>query len=274
MAENGELLTIGNFSLFTKLSHKALRLYEEKGLLLPAKKEITGYRMYSYAQIVTGLRLRALSEIGFSLQEMREAMNAIESGDSKQLEDLVELKIGNIDNKIERLLEARRQLENNTMFEMMEMKNEEAFEKEIPPVRVVSMRGKGEYQEIIPLYIQNICSTISRQEQARFSGPPMVIYHDPEYKEKNADVEVVVPVTGRVTVGDDMEVKTLEATKVVSVIHKGPYSQVGKAWAKAAKYAQEKKIRKTLDQCRELYLNDPKDVPESELLTEVQLRFE
>jgi effector-binding domain-containing protein len=273
MAENGELLTIGQFSLFTRLSQKALRLYEEKGLLLPAKKEITGYRMYSYAQILSGLRLRTLSEMGFGLQEMREAMDAIDRGDSKRLGSLVEAKIGRINEEIELLLETRRHLEDHTIFEAMDMKNEEAIVKEIPPIRVVSIRAKGTYQEIIPRSIQRICTMICQQEQTRFAGPPMVIYHDNEYKENDADVEVAVPVTGRISVEDDMEVKTLEAAKVISAIHKGAYNQVGKAWALAAKFAQENKLT-TMDRGRELYLNDPGKVPEGELLTEVQIRIE
>jgi len=273
MAENGDLLTIGTFSLFTRLSQKALRLYEEKGLLIPAKKEITGYRWYSYKQFGPAWKLRALSEMGFGLQEMREVMEAIDDGDHERLEALVRDRMVQIDHDVGILLEAKRQLENHTVFEVIDMKNAEATIKEIPPVRVVSIRAKGTYKELISRAIKEICMTVSKQEQARFAGPPMVIYHDIEYKERDADIEVTVPVSGRVTVGDDMEVKTLEATKVVSLIHKGAYHKVGDAWAKAFKYAQENDL-KVMDKCRELYLNDPMEVPEDELLTEVQLRIE
>ncbi|HTY46497.1 MAG TPA: MerR family DNA-binding transcriptional regulator [Methanomassiliicoccales archaeon] len=44
MTEARELLSIGDLSIITRLSMKALRFYDEKGLLVPVRKEITGYR--------------------------------------------------------------------------------------------------------------------------------------------------------------------------------------------------------------------------------------
>ena len=54
-------------------------------------------------------------------------------------------------------------------------------------------------------------------------GPPMVLYHDGEYKENDADIEVAIPITGRVSVDPMYEVKTWEAHRTVSMLYKGPY---------------------------------------------------
>lgn len=73
-----ELLTIGTLSMLTRLTPKTLRYYEEKGLLVPSKKEITGYRIYSYEHVARGLLLNRLSGLGFGIQEMRAIIDVID----------------------------------------------------------------------------------------------------------------------------------------------------------------------------------------------------
>jgi DNA-binding transcriptional MerR regulator len=47
-----ERIPIGTFSRVTRLSQRALRLYDERGLLVPALKDVcTGYRSYTVEQI-------------------------------------------------------------------------------------------------------------------------------------------------------------------------------------------------------------------------------
>ncbi|MDL1969356.1 MAG: MerR family transcriptional regulator [Deltaproteobacteria bacterium] len=70
MNNTSELISIGIFSMITRLTRRALRLYDEKGLLSPAKKEITGYRQYSYRQIRRGMQLKRLADLGFGINEM------------------------------------------------------------------------------------------------------------------------------------------------------------------------------------------------------------
>ncbi len=64
-------IPIGKFSLITRLSPKALRLYDERGLLVPEVKDLcTGYRYYSGAQIPRGVSIKTLCSLGFSLCEI------------------------------------------------------------------------------------------------------------------------------------------------------------------------------------------------------------
>jgi len=53
------------------------------------------------------------------------------------------------------------------------------------------------------------------------------------------------------------------------VLHTGPYSGVGKAYERLFAYMNEHCLVPA-GPSRELYLNDPAEVPEEELLTEVQ----
>ena len=67
----------------------------------------------------------------------------------------------------------------------------------------------------------------------------------------------------------DIEVKTLPAVTVVSVLCKGPYRNLGPAHTRKYAYLGETRLTCTAAP-RELYLNDPSETPEEELLTEIQ----
>ena len=275
MTDPSDYLSIGDFSLYTRLTPKALHYYEEKGLFITAKKEITGYRMYTYPQINQGLLLKRLAILGFGLQEMRTVLDVVTGKEDRTaLDVMISTRVADIDAKIRELEKVKGELEGKTFEEMIEMDYEEPKIKSIPAMRVVSRRDKGRYEEVIPRLIQEICTTMLQQTQGgHMCGPPMVLYHDGEHKEEDADVEVAIPITGRVTVDPRFEIKTWEPHRAVSLIHKGRYPLIGQAWGHMGKYLVENGIRCSAP-CRELYLNDPCNTPEDDLLTELQSPME
>ena len=65
------MLKIGEFSKFGQVSVKALRHYDELGLLAPARIDrFTGYRYYALDQLPRLNRILAFKDLGFSLDEM------------------------------------------------------------------------------------------------------------------------------------------------------------------------------------------------------------
>jgi DNA-binding transcriptional MerR regulator len=70
-------LSIGEFSAATQLSPKALRLYDEQGLLRPsAVDRNNGYRYYSREQIATARLIRTLREMDLSLAQIGDVIAA------------------------------------------------------------------------------------------------------------------------------------------------------------------------------------------------------
>lgn len=62
------MLSIGEFANLTGLSIKALRHYDEKGVLFPAEVDpISGYRRYSESQVRRGVIIRAMRDAGVPL---------------------------------------------------------------------------------------------------------------------------------------------------------------------------------------------------------------
>ena len=82
--------------------------------------------------------------------------------------------------------------------------------------------------------IGDVCGALAprngRETAFSVAGPIMTIYHDNEYREQDADLEVALPVTGRVEVENPaLELRTLPATRVVSVVYTGPYQGISSA---------------------------------------------
>jgi AraC family transcriptional regulator len=54
------------------------------------------------------------------------------------------------------------------------------------------------------------------------------------------------------------------------VLYTGPYHEVGGAYTKAIDYIGSHGLQVN-GLCREMYLNNPQEVPESKLMTEIQI---
>ncbi|MYQ45458.1 MerR family transcriptional regulator [Streptomyces sp. SID4985] len=77
-----ELLTIGAFARASRLSPKALRLYDELELLRPARvAPDTGYRYYAVSQLERARLVAWLRRLGMPLAEIR-AVSALEGADA------------------------------------------------------------------------------------------------------------------------------------------------------------------------------------------------
>lgn len=69
-SQKPELLRIGRIAERTGLSAKALRLYEEKGLLKPSSHSAAGYRLYGPEALERLMQIAVLKRSGFSLAEI------------------------------------------------------------------------------------------------------------------------------------------------------------------------------------------------------------
>ena len=71
------LLSIGEFAAATQLSPKALRLYDEQGLLQPARIDpASGYRYYDSDQVLTGRLIRTLRDMDLALADVARVVEA------------------------------------------------------------------------------------------------------------------------------------------------------------------------------------------------------
>ncbi|WP_186323318.1 methyltransferase domain-containing protein [Paenibacillus xylanexedens] len=73
------------------ISARAIRFYEEKGLISPVKQTDNGYRSYTENDIWRLQTIVALREIGMSLEDIAHAIGEIDQGNQQRLEEYLEL---------------------------------------------------------------------------------------------------------------------------------------------------------------------------------------
>ena len=83
-------MTSGEIAKRAGVSQKAVRLYDEKGLLKPAGYSEGNYRLYDEASLQVLEKIVALKQIGFSLEEIRDNLD---SGDAKDIREALEIQL-------------------------------------------------------------------------------------------------------------------------------------------------------------------------------------
>jgi effector-binding domain-containing protein len=212
--------------------------------------------------------------LGFSVEEISKFLEAEDCGNTSIIDKLVESRLRSTKIEIRRLQGVVSLLNSNSRIELMKKTMSEPSIKELPQIRVISKRDKGIIGETIGRLIGDLMDVIHMPENqsnfVRIVGPFMTIYHDHEYKEQDADIEVAIPITGKVTLTDpSFQVKNFQKKKVASLIHKGSYETIGMAYAKLHNYILENELDLS-GPMMDVYLNDPNTVEPDEILTEIQ----
>ncbi|MHA2431329.1 MAG: GyrI-like domain-containing protein [Promethearchaeota archaeon] len=145
----------------------------------------------------------------------------------------------------------------------------------IPNQKVIGMRKKGRYQELIPGMLQQLFPYIKKFENDVFCGPPMFICHETSVEEvmeadktDTADVEVAIPISRNIDETDEMKIYNLPGGKMAKIVHKGPYDKMDQIYKKLFKWI-ELNGKIITGPTREVYLIDTNEVGMEETLTEI-----
>jgi len=265
--------SIGEFSKITSLTIKSLRLYHEKGILIPSEiDEFTKYRYYDKVNYETALSIKILRKFDFTLAEIKEILD--ECDDESNLLEQLQSKFSQIQMKIIRYKEISNSLENTiTMEKENKMKTEENFEienKEVKTILIAGYKMKGKYSDIGKGF-----SLLSKKFGRYINGKPLGLYYDGEYKEDEASFEACIPIR-KGKEEEEFSVRELKGGKCFVLIHKGPYENLTESYIKLYTYVNEKGCKKILP-TREVYIKGPgmifKGNPKN-YLTEIQIFIE
>ena len=144
--------------------------------------------------------------------------------------------------------------------------------KDVKPQLVVGMRKRGTYAEIGSM-IATVCQFAAGSGAGIMGRPTFVCHETPKQamkanEESNADVEVVIPVTRKVTGTDRVTCYELPGGQMAMIVHKGPYEQCAPTYKRLFAWIAENH-KKVVGPTREVYLNDPHKVGSEEILTEI-----
>lgn len=103
---------IGEAARLVGMSVEGLRFYERRGLVRPARRATSGYRLYSQAQVDTLRFIRAAQEMGFSLREIQGLLTLRQGAESscRSMRSQLHDKLATVQRRIELLREFERDL--------------------------------------------------------------------------------------------------------------------------------------------------------------------
>ncbi len=245
------MLSIGEFSRVTRLSVKALRLYHEKGILIPGSVNLRSkYRYYGSRDVERAAIIRGLRDLGFSLQEIKEIVGGCQ--DDAQVAAPVRKKLAEIEQTIRRYKGIRTDLRHfldSIKEEKMILKTNIESEV-IPEMLICGIRFQGKYEEVGPRF-----ANLFKAAGGKAAGRPFSLYYDGEYKEEDADIEACLEVKKEIRKAG-IAYRRLPGGKALTLLHYGPYGELGRSYQRLYEECREKNLEIVLP-TREQYLKGP-----------------
>ncbi len=265
LSESSQLLTIGRFARMCWLSVRALRLYDETGLLHPAYVDpLTSYRYYSAEQAPTARAIAILRSLDMPLPEVREIVNEV---DPEQIRARLDLHRAAIEERIERDRQKLCRVEE--LIRKGAVMSYDIELKDIEGTDVVGVTLKTSPESVgtdaAPAFHQVFDGLAARGIGP--AAPPRMVYH--EMGEDSWTVEVCVPVSGVTEAPDGLTLRRMNGGRAVTTFHRGPYDELGMAYGELEMWIEKNGLT-PVDLPYDVYLNDPSQVTDaSKLETQV-----
>ncbi|MGG5317463.1 MerR family transcriptional regulator [Enterococcus sp. AZ072] len=244
------MYTIGEFSKISKLTAKALRYYDQEGLLKPSARGTNGYRYYSVADLDKAELILLLKQFDFTIAEMQEVL-AYDLEEADLAGYLFE-KRQMLEQRVTQQKELIRQLDNlltTTKMRERRQMNYEMMVEQLPAEQVALWYFEGTFREI-----GSYTGKLFQEVKGRANGAPFCLYFDEEVNEIGK-MALGVPIK-KAFASDKVTITTFPARKVLSTMHIGEYDRLHEAYKALIDYAKEHQL--TLDTpWRELYLKGP-----------------
>ena len=186
------LLRIGEFARRASVSVKTLRFYDAAGVFRPARIDArSGYRYYASAQLASFTELRELRSLGCSVAGLR-TWAALPQDSPERVQVLLYLR-----ERLRAQLAADLVRERRVNAWARRLALDAAAgprERAIPALAALTVRER--VRSIAPAVYQMFEATerlVARQGARAFKSP-FLLFHDGDFRDRNADVEVCVPI--------------------------------------------------------------------------------
>lgn len=258
-----DLLPIGSFASRCRLSVKALRHYDELGLLRPEHVDVvTGYRYYHRRQASTAIAIALLRSLDVPLPVIRDLLVSQDLEATTQVLDRErERRAREIARAETALRSIERLVRAGTVFPY------DITVRDEPPRTVLVVEATTTpdlHVEAGTALVRELLDRLHRLGRAQI-GPIMCLL--PPAPDETLILQMCTPIADPPP-GERM--MTLPAGSVAVARHVGPYEEMGLAEHALHAWAEEHGFEPS-GPIRELYLNDPAEVAPEVLETEVTL---
>jgi DNA-binding transcriptional MerR regulator len=260
------MLKIGAFARRASISIKTLRFYDRAGIFRPTRVDgLSGYRYYEIRQLDSLRELRRLRELGFSIADLRAWTSS--EGHTSRLRLLLNQR-GQLERGLRRDLDRLRDLDS-----WIECLGRLPAVRSIPAIPALTLRER--VRDISPA-VYRMFEALERKAahlSARAPREPFLLLHDGDYRDKDVDVEVCIPIIpgslgalgGRVVPG---------MARAACLTFSGSYERAPMTYLELQKWLQLTGTRSAEGPLRETYLRFAADqhgyrLPERFLTREV-----
>ena len=255
------MLTIGDFSLLSRVTPRMLRHYDALGLLRPEEVGENGYRYYRQEQLSDLVKIQWLKGYGFSLGEIGPLL---ELEDSQLLPPLRQRRL-----ELCRELDRQQGLIHQIEADILRMEGTTMIETpyhviliQDPEQKVFSIRetiGVNQYHD----FFERLYREAEKRGLTQ-AGPIQMLYHDEEFSREHSDVEAQM-----VVAQDGPDVKIKPACTCAAVQHRGPYEQLQYAYDALCAWLGEHTEYRMCGPAMDRYFGDPDNTPPNQLETGV-----
>lgn len=257
------LVPIGRFSRVCRLTVKALRHYDELGLLKPVLVDPhSGYRYYSLEQAEAAETIRVLRALEMPLEEIGAVLR---EGDGEAACAHLDRHRRRLEERIAGYQQAlvalgrliARQQDGPPLYQVAV--------KEVAPQVIMRIRERAPQPElvrVIPRALDEVLAYLDGEGVAP-AGPVVVVYHDTEEPDADGDVEICemeigVPVREPLPGDGRIAASAIGGGPVAWTLHLGPYDELPRAYAALAVWMQERGHREA-GPPHEHYLTGPEE---------------
>ncbi|MBL8089018.1 MAG: MerR family transcriptional regulator [Anaerolineales bacterium] len=263
------MLSIGAFANMTRLSIKALRLYDQLGLLQPRHVDPqSGYRYYSIDQLSSARMIRNMREMDMPLATIRQVLVALISS-PEQAEALATEYAEMREQEAKLIREQVKQFIHRVQQEQTLMTFEVTV-KQIPLQQVLSSTHYikvDKLDETISKTVETMYALLKEQNLEAASAP-FGILHGTINEQEDGPLEICMPINGQVKTKGNIQTKQLQGGNAACVMTVGvetDFPTILGAYDAAADWIQKNGYA-IAEPPREVWHSGPGDNPKMEIV--------
>jgi DNA-binding transcriptional MerR regulator len=264
MEQTTTLIPIGGFSRLSGLTIKALRHYDEIGLLEPARIDpSSGYRYYALEQLREADAISRLRALDVPLDECKailgesdaDAVRAVLAAHRSRLEARRAELQSSLDALAELIEDPARLTAAPTRLERVEV-------KELAPQNALTIGSRTTPDGLDAVISESINAVAAYIDElgARRNGPPFTVCPEPD-DDGAVGVAVGWPTTEQLPGRGRVESRVLPGGTVALAVYRGPYTELTGAYRALYEWIVEHGYE-TAGEPREVYYTDPDEVPD------------